>query len=67
MYPGRDPKNHLKSITILNSEAMYNIFSTKIKNGKNLRNAFDRGFKMIVEDVTYDKIMKEHGIESNKS
>ena len=63
LYPDRDPSNYLKSITILSSEAMYNIFSKKLKNGKDLRDAFDRGFKMIVEDGTFEKIMKKHGIK----
>lgn len=63
LYPERTPSDYLKSIAILNTEAMYNIFSKKIKNGESLRDAFDRGFKMIVEDGTYGKIMMQHGIE----
>lgn len=63
LYPDRTPSHYLKSIKILNSEAMYNVFSKKIKNGKILRDAFDRGFKMIVEDGTFDEIMTQHGIK----
>ena len=62
LYPNRTPSHYLKSVTILNSEAMYNIFSKRTKNGKSLRDAFDSGFKMIVEDGTYGKIMTQHGI-----
>ena len=63
LYPDRDPSNYLKSITILSSEAMHIIFSKKVKNGKSLRDAFDRGFNMIVEDGTFEIIMKKHGME----
>ena len=63
LHPDRAPSNHLKSISILSSEAMHNLFSKKISNGKVLRDAFDKGFKMVIEDGTYEKIMKKHGIK----
>lgn len=62
-YTNRKPREFLKSIVILNSEPMYNIFSKNTTDGKKLRDAFDLGFSMIVEDGTYHKIMHEHGLE----
>lgn len=64
LYPGRDPAEDLKMIgNPLAEGLMFMAISRKIPNGEKVRDDFDRGFKMILDDGTYDRIMKKHGLQ----
>jgi polar amino acid transport system substrate-binding protein len=57
-----NPERTLETIMILSREGIYNAFSKKVKNHKQLKDDFDQGFKLIKADGTYAAILKKHGI-----
>lgn len=64
LYPDRTPGENLKMIgNPLAEGLMYMAISRNIPNGEKIRDDFDRGFKMILDDGTYDSIMKKHGLQ----
>ena len=64
LYPDRTPGDYLKMIgNPLSEGLMYMAISRKIPNSEKVRDDFDRGFKMILDDGTYDRIMKKHGLQ----
>jgi polar amino acid transport system substrate-binding protein len=64
LYPGQVPGENLKMIgNPLDEGLMFMAFSRKMPNGEKVRDDFDRGFKMILDDGTYDRIMKKHGLQ----
>ena len=64
LYPDQVPGDNLKLIGEPLAEGlMYMAFSRKIPGAEKIRDDFDRGFKMILEDGTFDSIMKKHGLQ----